>query len=515
VKTLAFLKRIPFSWMMAGLVILYLVPIWAFRYIPTQDGPSHLYNAYVIREFSNPAYDFEQYYTLRAGAMSNLAAYWILAGLMFAFQPLIAEKILASAYVLLFVFSMLYLQEAVRPGRNKIGVLMGMFLIYSYPFLMGFYSFALAVPLFALAIGYWWKHREHLRWGAVTILNVLLFAAFFAHVLPYFCAVCSILFLAAILYLKRPRTLLWSTACVVPSLLLFVYWIRSVSNPTAGPIGPNWSGVLQRLWEFASMSVTVSYDGNQQKLAYASFVLLLALVAYTLRERIGAARRQGSRSLEPSDCIGLLFLALFAVYLVAPWGIGWFGWVNDRLLILALVVLLAWVGDIPDKTWARVFGAMVVGLLLVNLLVLEQNFRRLNMALKEFTAGVSAVGPNEVLLPVISDLFGDSSKVGIFVNAANYYALGNGNVNIADYEAYFDAFPVAIRKDFTVPVNSKDRLLRIRGEPQLLDFCALASQVQLVLVWQKGGGDVPLSLARCYRRFFGDANSDLMLYRAP
>ena len=28
-----------------------LVPIWLFRYFPTQDGPSHLYNAFVLSHY--------------------------------------------------------------------------------------------------------------------------------------------------------------------------------------------------------------------------------------------------------------------------------------------------------------------------------------------------------------------------------------------------------------------------------------------------------------------------------
>ncbi len=32
-----------------ALTLLYLVPIWSVRYLPTSDGPAHLYNAWVLR----------------------------------------------------------------------------------------------------------------------------------------------------------------------------------------------------------------------------------------------------------------------------------------------------------------------------------------------------------------------------------------------------------------------------------------------------------------------------------
>ncbi|MEA2326681.1 MAG: hypothetical protein QOE68_1640, partial [Thermoanaerobaculia bacterium] len=32
----------------AALTVLLIAPVWIFRFFPTQDGPSHLYNAYVL-----------------------------------------------------------------------------------------------------------------------------------------------------------------------------------------------------------------------------------------------------------------------------------------------------------------------------------------------------------------------------------------------------------------------------------------------------------------------------------
>ena len=29
------------------LVLVYVLPVWAFRYFPTTDGPAHLYNAWL------------------------------------------------------------------------------------------------------------------------------------------------------------------------------------------------------------------------------------------------------------------------------------------------------------------------------------------------------------------------------------------------------------------------------------------------------------------------------------
>ena len=36
------------------LSVLNLAPIWSFRYLPTQDGPSHLANALMLKDYHRP-----------------------------------------------------------------------------------------------------------------------------------------------------------------------------------------------------------------------------------------------------------------------------------------------------------------------------------------------------------------------------------------------------------------------------------------------------------------------------
>ena len=33
------------------LMVVHLLPVWGFKYFPTQDGASHIYNAYVVKEY--------------------------------------------------------------------------------------------------------------------------------------------------------------------------------------------------------------------------------------------------------------------------------------------------------------------------------------------------------------------------------------------------------------------------------------------------------------------------------
>src|SRR2546430_12189703 len=53
------------------LAFLYLAPVWAYRYIPTQDGPSHLDNAQVLKELGKSTAGYEAYFEVRAEPIPN------------------------------------------------------------------------------------------------------------------------------------------------------------------------------------------------------------------------------------------------------------------------------------------------------------------------------------------------------------------------------------------------------------------------------------------------------------
>jgi hypothetical protein len=81
-----------------------LIPIWAVHWIPTQDGPSHLYNARILSDlfWSDSSY-YADYYgiNLTFRSLPNWFSHVALASLMGIFPPLVAEKVLLSALAVL------------------------------------------------------------------------------------------------------------------------------------------------------------------------------------------------------------------------------------------------------------------------------------------------------------------------------------------------------------------------------------------------------------------------------
>ena len=476
------------SLLIGGLVVLYLLPIWLFPYFPTQDGVSHVYNSQILTEFNNPDYQFRDYYEINWYPFPNWLSHFSLAVLMFVFPALIAEKVFLTLYVLLFPLAISYFLGAVKRGQHPLAILSFTF-IYNYLFLMGFYNFAVSVPLFLVGLGYWWKHKDEMNRVRILLLNLLIVITYFAHLISYAFILFSI-GLLALLYFRRDFKRILMTGCyVLPAALLLLVYLPT-SDLLAGE--PPEFGI-ERFGELFSnligMHVLVAYTDPPSWLSASVSALLLLLIAGTIWQNRREAENVGQRAFLWLACI------LFGLYFILPNSIGPGGWVNDRLAILAVLVLFAWL-RVP---WPRVFTAVATLLVLINILYVGMLFRNLNAEIREFNAFVERVEKNTVILPLHFDPSGSSERVGIFVNAANYYCLDNGCINLGNYEIQFDYFPIRFKADFETPLAEKEWVQVVHWQPEEIDLCGYADNVDYLLLWDTPDTlIVAEAIERCY-----------------
>src|SRR5262249_47677534 len=140
----------------------YLLPVWAFHFVPTQDGPAHLYNAQVIKDYGNSAAGYKQYFKIPPNTLPNWTSHLLLAGLLFLFPPLVAEKLLVSLYILGFAGSFRYFLGAFGERCRPLSWA-GLLVVYNRCFWMGFYNYCLGLLLFWVVLGYCLRHRETFR----------------------------------------------------------------------------------------------------------------------------------------------------------------------------------------------------------------------------------------------------------------------------------------------------------------------------------------------------------------
>ena len=177
-----------------------------FKYFPTQDGLSHLYNAHILKSYHHAEnYQLRNVYDLRLTLFPNWTSHLLLALLMHNFPPLIGEKILLTMCISLIPLSLFYFLSGVHQeptpslGRNVFG-LVGFIYAYNYLLHMGFYNFTLSISLFFFTLGYWCRHQwlqppNNLGVKKLSLLYVLLVATYVTYYQSFALLLLAITFL--------------------------------------------------------------------------------------------------------------------------------------------------------------------------------------------------------------------------------------------------------------------------------------------------------------------------------
>ena len=165
------------------LVVLHLFPIWIFTYFPTQDGSSHIYNSYVLKEYhKHTNYRLREIYSLNLLLFPNWSSQMIMTAFMHIVPPIICEKIVVSLSIGLLPLAFLYFLYGIDQRRMNFGLgLVGFIFSYHYLLHMGFYNFSLSLPMFFFSLGFWWRHKTRLTLPRLGILYLLLLLTYLSH----------------------------------------------------------------------------------------------------------------------------------------------------------------------------------------------------------------------------------------------------------------------------------------------------------------------------------------------
>lgn len=390
---------------LAVLIALSLLPLWLFAFIPTLDGPVHVYIAHALAEWNNPGLErLHQIFELNLRPEPNWTIYVLFEGLMKVFSVHTSERILLSAYVVAMPLS--FVAFARLAGGRNISWLAGLLaipLVYNATFYFGFYNFCLSLPLFVLCTGLFLKYLEAPSIGMGIVLAVTSFVLYFTHIVGW----AAFGVAGAALYLWRafvlsPDESRWKFAArlaaqcalpVLPVVLLVLFFMQrneggvllyAPANATL-PNRIKWlatGSVLfgNSLWEFALIAVC--------------FAFAAALAIFSLRKR--------PRELVLRD--GLLLAAIFLIVaaLAVPDMLFGGGWTAIRIQIFVYILLLMWLAaNLNAAMRPLATGLAVSGALLLLFEVFA--VARLSEQFGHIVAAEAYVRPNRTILPVTFD----------------------------------------------------------------------------------------------------------------
>ena len=450
-----------------SLLLVFLTPVWAFQYFPSQDGPAHVYNSSLILSFYDPAYDiFSEYLEINPNIDPTWFGHLILAGLMILFPVLIAEKILISIYVILLLLGARYALGAIKPESRFLSILFFP-LVYNYLLHMGFYAFSLSLAVGLFVLGYWLKNYDNLTLKKIIILWFLTILLYFNHVvsLGMVCIIIGCVLFGRIVFdiaenaihkekfFKMSRYIVSQKVmktiyAFFPSVMMAAFFILSrdtISNPGAN--------ISSRLYNLIHMMPVVSFSAKEVWVTSLFMLFLIVISAHVLFFKIEHKK---------IDCRDFLLLSSFvclAFYLIVPEPVlvsqnGMSGglFMDMRVSYYIYFTLILWIGVQPHSKVLKHSIQLIAVVTSIGLIFLNVSaYKKINLYLDEYLSAASLIEPNTTLLSLDScgGVWNVSyrDRIKPFLHASNYIAAERKVMALRNYEATMGYFPFVFRLD--------------------------------------------------------------------
>lgn len=450
------------------LVLAHLVPVWIGPRFPSQDGPAHVENSRILRELiSGHSALYAQFYELNRALLPNLACEAVLAPLLGAVSPVLAERILLSAHVLAFPLAVRWLIAQLGP-RCRFLSMLAFPLIFNWTLYMGFYNFNTGVPALLLALLACLRfHSRPSLFSAVGLAAAALLA--------YFCHLVTFLVLTLVLGSYFALAIVWRDRVMMrrsggglllltPALGLLGLWGFGHGRETwtRAPVGT----MVQRLF-----SPLVAFREEEGAPALLLLLVLLSLAALGLRTRLAIPGRQ------PGDPLLVALVVFFAAYFAAPASVGDATFVHARLALFAPLLLLLWLGTL-ERSALLFRPVLFLGFLLSAAFLALRTPVQLALAsqLQDYVDLGESIPAGTTLLPLnyVRGGFTASggpitTRVDPLLHGGAAIAAERGLVELANYQAGRTTFPTRFRTE-TDPYLSLGPLRGLDLDPPCVDL---------------------------------------------
>ncbi len=474
-----------------GLLALHVLPLWVFPFFPSQDGPVHLENAAILRDYHRPDRSLlPKFYTLSDHFHPNWFGHLALLGLMTVLPPLVAEKVLLTGYVVLLPLGLRYALDGVRMGAGWLAVL-SFPLLHHFLYHMGFYNFCWSLALFGFVVGYYLRHHERFGARQTVVLGAMAVLLYFCHPVGLAVAMLAVGVLALAWRPAREtfrRRLLGPALAFVPVVALGLAFVGRQGT------GAVWKNTPLDLWDnLRHLEMLVSYLNLERLFTEVYFWGLVALTAAVLWAR------WRSRAFGRADWLLAVAALTFAAYFAAPAELSGGGFVEPRLALLALLTLILWLGTYPFGPHLKRGVQAAAALIALGLLALHVSaYAAFNDYLADYVSAEPHLKANRTLLPLpfahrllTGDPRLDNAKVGAFRHAAGYLAARAGIIDMENYEGHSGYFPVDYRPEVDPFVQlNPGRVgqdVGLQAEPPDVDFLKYTERtglpVDYVLLW--------------------------------
>ena len=476
--------------------LIFLVPglaqFWLTRYVPSLDGPQHLYNAQVLKQLLLGNENFSEFFRLNSVLVGYWTGHFSLTLLTLIFPPWLAEKLFLTTYLLAMFFAFRYLVRSILPDKDNLLVyLIFPFIFHNY-LVLGYYSFSIAVIFFFLAFGYWIRKRAQFRWKEMLLFGALALGVFLSHALVFlfFGASFTLFFL-----LTSGRSLIsgesgWKeildrvwrlVVSVIPVIWVWaVYLVRVMKvNPGLDPATYSISELMSSLLRIRQL---VGFHHGIESPAYivlfSTIAMLILYSGFILVRELHLNRWKWLEALSDSSTWIFISLIFISAYFLAPDRIS-AGSLTHRFGLFFYLALLVFLATRKVPGWLQVFAVLIVLGVMVTARFNHWKF------LKNLTEDVTDI---RTLAPAMEDgstvLSLNMSDNWIHVHFQLYAAVDRNIVHLNNPQCG-GQFPVVWNEDRLPLCKTGEQFYFPRWWPEISMTDRRIEQVDYITVWHQ------------------------------
>ena len=343
--------RSPLLWpaLVALAALAAVAPLWSSELLPFQDAPQHLASIRVLADYHDPAFGFEKWFEIDLLKLQYLGFYLPAAALAKLVGPAAGCRLLLSLVGLALPASVWLLLSAF--GRDRRLCVFAPALFHTAPLYLGFFNFVESVPAAVALVALTERQLRapSPRRAAIVAVGAALLLWLHPSALAFAIAAAVILALTSGQPAGRMRAALLP---YLPALLLFVAWaLRALldrDGTGAEPrTPPRWLPLRERVLDLPRFGNVLA--GHADEL----FVLALALLF------IAAVLLRGGERGERAFRLPLLFGLTLLAYFLAPFDIGFMGFIEQRALPFLAVLIIASPALAPGRATSVLCAAAV------------------------------------------------------------------------------------------------------------------------------------------------------------
>lgn len=341
---------------------------WAFDALPFQDLPAHAGLIAMRHRFAGSP--FEQRFFVLAPHIGPYSLFRFLGEMLVGVTgPIGAVRVLATLPLVATPAALLFARRRLFGDASPTYGFLGLLLSFSHMALLGFASYLLGIAVFLVALTLWLDllvaaddcaSDLGVRELVMAAVAPLVFVAH-GHAFVLFLGCAGIATLAA----GDRRARLVRLRALVPAIALaaWVAWIErghttpDGSVPVVPPLDPVFHSVLEKLGLLVTPTLLTRSSVIDVLICVVVWGLAFACVVFGVRAlKVDGASRRARHTRALHACA----LVLAVVFAALPHAIGWFGYVDGRLvpIILYLMFLGAPKEALP-RSFARTFRTAV------------------------------------------------------------------------------------------------------------------------------------------------------------